>query len=56
MQRVAQIDLDGQLARMDLCGQLPQGGFVPVGRGAEGELLAELFGDAALVALRRLIV
>ena len=41
---------------MDLLCKLAKRGFVLIGGGAEGELLAELLSDAALVALRGLVV
>ena len=48
VQRVAQEQLDDDLLGLDLRGEPAQPGFVLVGRRADRELVAELFGELSL--------
>ena len=56
VERVTEEELDDDLLGAKLCGQLPQGPLVGVGRSADGELLAQLLGQVDPQTVRRLVV
>ncbi len=47
VERVAEMEFDNELACLELRGEPAQAGIVLVGRGAEGELVAEFLGELA---------
>ena len=48
MERVPEMELHGDLARLELRGKSAQSRFVVVGRSANGQLRTELLGQSAL--------